>query len=113
MSSLFAKYQQERFGFKTLEMDGGFITYAIKPPEASIEEFYVEPEKRGTRLAKRLADSVFRAAEDMQCLRMWAKVTPGVIGAEHAMRTNLHYGFKLSHILGNDIILVKEIDQGS
>jgi len=107
--SLWSKYTEERFGYKTIEIDGGFITYDLKPPECSIEEFYVEQSKRGTPLAKRLADEVFNTARDAGAQRMWAKVTPGVNGADHAMRTNLHYGFKMVGVRGNDVILVKEI----
>lgn len=103
-------YYKERFGWETIEVEGGFITYSVKPPEASIEEFYVRPDLRGTPLAKRLADQVFRAAHAAGAKRMWARVTPGVTGAEHAMRTNLHYGFKLSHVDGLSIILSKEIE---
>lgn len=110
--SLWADYAEERLGWKTIELEGGFITYELKPPHCSIEEFYVSPEKRGTRLAKTLADLVVRIAEDNQCLKLWASVTPGLKGAEHALRSNLHYGFKLSHLDSGRIILVKDIDQG-
>lgn len=107
--SPFAEYNKERFGFETIEREGGFIVYDIKPPNASIEDFYVPGNKRGTRLAKSLADEVFVNARERGCTIMWAKVTPGVNGAEHAMRTNLHYGFKLVCTNGTDVILNKEI----
>jgi GNAT superfamily N-acetyltransferase len=107
--SLYADYVKERFGWHTLEVESGFITYDIKPPEASIEEFYVAPEMRGTSLAKRLADQAIKQAKEAGCNRIWAKVTPGVNGAEHAMRTNLHYGFKLMGNRGNDTLMVLDI----
>ena len=107
--SMWANYQNERFGYLTLEVEGGFICYDIKPPNASIEEFYIEQSKRGTKLAKQLADHVFKIAREQGCTHMWAKVQPGALGAEHAMKTNLHYGFKLACNRGNDTILVKEI----
>lgn len=110
--SLWADYHKERFGWETIEVDGGFIIFHVKPPGASIEEFYVKPELRGTSLAKRLADLAFRAARDAGAEIMWARVTPGINGAEHALRTNLHYGFKLSHVDAGSIILKKEIPQG-
>jgi GNAT superfamily N-acetyltransferase len=107
--SLYSRYVEERLGFKTLEEEGGFITYALRLPECSIEEFYVTPDRRGTSLAKRLADRVFAVAKEAGAERMWARVTPGLKGAEHALKTNLHYGFALAGVKGNDIILVKEI----
>lgn len=107
--SLYARYTEERLGWKTIEVESGFITYALNPPECSIEEFYVAPEQRGTFLAKRLADQVFKIARESGASRMWAKVTPGTRGAEHALVTNIHYGFKMFCVRGNDLILVKEI----
>ena len=105
----FAAYYKERFGWSTLERDGGFIVFDLKPPNASIEEFFVPEEKRCTRLAKSLADDVFAVAESAGVNTMWAKVTPGTNGAEHALRTNLHYGFKLAGVRDGAIILVKDI----
>jgi GNAT superfamily N-acetyltransferase len=110
-SMMWSRYVAERHGWETLERDGGFITYDLKPPECSIEEFYVEPKSRGTRLAKDMADEVFRIAHKAGALRMWARVIPGTNGAEHAMKTNLHYGFKIACTRGNDIILVKAIGE--
>lgn len=107
--SLFADYHRERLGWQTIEVESGFIVFDIRPPEASIEEFYVAPEMRGTPLAKRLADQVVKKAKEAGCTRIWAKVTPGVKGAEHAMRTNLHYGFKLIANRGNDTFMVLDI----
>lgn len=107
--SLYSRYADEHLGWKTIEVDDGFITYALQPPEASIEAFYVKPEARGTLLAKSLADQVFKIAADHGCTVMWAKIQPGTGGAEHAMRTNLHYGFKIAGTRGNDIILMKKI----
>ena len=109
--NLWADYHSERFGFKTIEVEGGFICYGLKPPDASIEEFYVSPEKRGTRTAKDLADLVFRIAREAGCKKVWAKVQPGALGAEHALRTNLHYGFKLVCNNGVDTIMVKNIEE--
>ena len=107
--SLWSDYVEERLGWKTIEVEGGFITFSLAPPNAAIEEFYVKPELRGTSLAKRLADWAFRAAAEAKCSTMYARVTPGIPGCDHAMRSNLHYGFKLAGVRGNDIILQKEI----
>lgn len=107
--SLWAEYRNERFGHETLEEPGGFISYSLNPPNAMIEEFYVQSKFRGSPLAKRLADRVFDIARANGCTHMWAKVQPGAFGAEHAMKTNLHYGFKLVCNQGNDTIMMKEI----
>jgi GNAT superfamily N-acetyltransferase len=109
--SHFTAYYKERFGWDVLMNESGFIVYDIKSPDASIEEFYIEPSKRGTTAAKKLADEVIRIARERGCTKVWAKVVPGFPGSEQAMRTNLHYGFKLIGCRGNDIIIMKEIGQ--
>lgn len=106
---MWADYQKERHGYETIEVEGGFICFDVRPPNASIEEFYVRPDLRGGLLPKRLADQVFKVARSKGAKVMWARVTPGIEGAEHALRTNLHYGFKLAGLRGNDILLAKEI----
>jgi len=107
--SLYSEYVLERLKWHVYETDEGFITYAINAPEASIEEFYVVPEKRGGKLAKSLADYVCRLAKEAGCVRIWSKVVVGTKGAEFALRTNLHYGFKLSGADSGNIFLVKEL----
>jgi GNAT superfamily N-acetyltransferase len=110
--SLWADYQKERFGFDTIEVESGFIVYDIKPPLASIEDFYVTPSMRGTSLAKRLADQAIKIAKERGCTKVLARVTPGLPGADHAMRTNLHYGFKLMGNHGNDTLMSLDISEG-
>lgn len=107
--SLWADYQKERFGFETIEVESGFIVYDIKPPFASIEDFYVAPAMRGTPLAKRLADQVIKIVKERGCTKVLAKVTPGLPGSDHALRTNLHYGFKLMGNRGSDTLLSLDI----
>ncbi len=109
MTSLWSSYVQERLGWSVVENDFGFIAYSINGEDASIEEFYVIPEKRGTRVAKELADTAIAEIKECNAIRIWAKVTPSLPGAEKALKTNLHYGFKLAGVLGNDIILKMEL----
>lgn len=107
--SLWADYVRERLGWETLEVEGGFISFSLSGTEFTVEELYVRPELRGGPLAKRLADEAFRVARESGAKRVWAKVVPGLPGSEHALKSNLHYGFRLAGVKGNDIILVKEV----
>lgn len=107
--SHFADYYKERFGWEVLEAEHGFIVYNIKSPEASIEEFYVEQSKRGTQAAKKMADEVINIMKMNGCKKVWAKVVPGLPGSEHALKTNLHYGFKLIGNNGTDTVMVLDI----
>ncbi len=107
--SLYSDYHKETFGYETIEVEGGFIVYDLKPPECSIEDFHVRKDLRGGPLAKRLADQVFRRAKEGGALRVWARIRPGLKGAEHALKSDLHYGFKLFGVNGNDIILMKDL----
>lgn len=108
--SLWSDYVKERLGHEVIETEGGFISFCVSGDDCSIEEFYVKPELRGTSLARRLADQVFSSARERGAKKVWAKVLPGIKGAEHALRTNLHYGFKLILAENGRILLMKEIE---
>lgn len=103
--SLYAEYVKERLDWKTIEVEDGFITYSIKPPEAAIEEFYVRPSSRGTPLAKRLADFVVREARTAGAKRLWARIVPGTAGADQVLMMDMKYGFKLHSADGGSILL--------
>jgi len=107
--SLWADYSRDRLGWETIEEADGFITYSLAPPNCTIEEFYVAPHARGGRTAKRLADAVVEVAKGSGATFVWGKVIPGTNGAEHAMKTNLHYGFRLIGAENGKIIMLKEI----
>jgi ribosomal protein S18 acetylase RimI-like enzyme len=107
--SLYSRYVEERLGFKTLEVEEGFITYALQPPDCSIEEIYVTPGQRAGPLAKRLTDQVFKIARNAGATKMYLRVIPGTGNAERSLRSVLHYGFKLFSAENGRIILVKDI----
>lgn len=107
--SLFSEYLKERFGWETFEVEDGFITFSTRLPDVFIEEFFVRPEKRGTRLAKNLADRVFEEAKRRGATKVWGMITPGTKGAEHALRTNMHYGFKVVSAQNGSIMMAKDI----
>ena len=107
--SLWADYHRERFNWETIEVEGGFISFNIKSPDISVEEFYVRPDLRGTSLAKRLADLAVKRAKEEGCTKLWAVVVPGVKGAEHAIKMYLHYGLKLMGNRGDDTILMLDL----
>jgi GNAT superfamily N-acetyltransferase len=109
--SLYSDYTKERFGWSTIEVEGGFIVYEIDPPNCTIHEFYVKPELRGTRLAKDLADQVVRVAQERGVKSLWGVIDPTTEGAENALRTNLHYGFKLIGSEKNRIVMMKNIGE--
>jgi GNAT superfamily N-acetyltransferase len=109
--SLWSRYVEERLGWKTIEVEGGFVTYAIKPPDATIEELYVAPEYRGTPLAKRLVDQVVREIKDHSVSSLWSKIYIKSKGAEEALSLNLKYGFKLAALHGDDILLKYKVEE--
>lgn len=104
--SLYADYVKERLGWDTIEVEGGFITYNMRPPLASIEEFYVRPDLRGTTLAKRLADKVVEAARDNSVHKIVCRIFLGLKETEYTLGLYLKYGFKLSS-LGTDYIILE------
>lgn len=110
MPSLWARYVEERLGWKTIEVDGGFITYSLKPPEASVEEFYVRPDLRKTTLAYRLVDKMMEDLRDNSVSTVWAKVYLDSKDPETPLILNLKYGFKLAALINKDIILKYKLE---
>ncbi len=108
--SLWARYAEERLGWKTIETEGGFITYSLRPPEASVEELYVVPELRKTPLGRRLVDQAMADIKDNSVSTVWAKIYIKSKGAEEALGLNLKYGFKLAGLVGDDIILKYKVE---
>lgn len=68
----------------------GFSTFAAKPL-LNISDFYVEPNRRGRGIGRRLLDAVLNQATEMNCCRLTLEVQENNRGAR---RMYEHYGFQ-------------------
>lgn len=107
--SLWSDYYSERLGWLTIEEPDGFVLFALNPPTATIEDIYVAPHARKSNLALSLANRVSAFARNEGCTELVTQVWPGTKGAEHAVRINIAYGFKMIGAENGRIIFKKEL----
>ena len=109
MSSLYAQYALERSNITVLENEYGFITYMFTPEYCYIEDLFVIKEKRNTKVAYELAESVTKLAKDAGYSKLLGSVCVTANGGEHSLTRLIQYGFKLKSLEGNMIYLTKDI----
>lgn len=107
--SLWANYNKERLGWDCIEVEGAGVLYTIRPPCASIEDIYVEPEHRKSNLALSLANRVSAIAKEKGCTELLTQVWVGAVGSERAVRVNIAYGFKMIGADGGRILFRKDL----
>jgi GNAT superfamily N-acetyltransferase len=108
-NSLWANYNKERLGWDSIEESLGAVLYSIRPPTATIEDIYVEPEARRSNLALSLANRVQKIAREAGCTELLTQVWVGAVGSERAVRVNIAYGFKMISADGGRILFRKEL----
>jgi GNAT superfamily N-acetyltransferase len=107
---LYADYIKEREGKELLELEQGFATYKIRPPECYIVDIYVKPEYRKTGVAATMADFICAIAKDRGCTTLLGSVNTAAHGATSSMRVLLAYGMVLRAAKESMIYLSKEIN---
>lgn len=106
---LYADYIKERENKELLELEQGFATYSISPPECYIDTIYVKPEYRKTRVASAMADAISALAKRNGCTLLIGSVSPKAKGSTTSLKVLLAYGMELRMSKDNMIYLSKEI----
>lgn len=110
MLSLYGKYIKEREDKDIIESDKGFATYKIfANGECYLQDLYVIPECRKTGLATEMADKVVEIAREQNCGTLVGSVCTDAKGATQNLKVFLNYGMQVNKIVGNMIILKKNI----
>ena len=110
MSSLFAQYKQERENKHVLEVENGFATYYF--PQAGtcyLEDIFVAPAARKSRLCFSMADEIVAIAKKAGCVKLLGSVCAGTHNSTVSLKVLLAYGFQLHGVEGQMIYFVKEI----
>lgn len=114
MTSLYAKYINEREGKGIIEKPHGFATYSFLKDGVDhicyIEDIFVELEKRNTKYATSLAMEIEMMAKLKQCSKLMGSVCLNSYGADASIKVLQGYNMKVSHIgEGNMIYFIKEL----
>lgn len=107
--SLYGDYILEREGREIVESEHGFASYKIMGSECYIQEIYVVPEMRTTKIASQMADKIAELAKEKGCKYLTGSVCPTMNGATTSLRVLLSYGFKLAKSEENLIWMIKEL----
>jgi len=105
MNNLYELYLQERENCYVIRHDGGkaFITYKFLAdpycPDRSIlcyiQDIYVLPSHRQSKIASSMADEVTKLAKKEGCTQLMGTVQPSMNGATTSLKVLLGYGFRL------------------
>jgi len=107
--SLYAQYLAERSNVNIIEKDTGYITYIFTKDYCYIEDIYVVPEARGTKLASNLAKEVAEEALKHGYKKLLGSVCISANGAERNVAYMLNYGYKIKSLEGDMIYFIKDI----
>lgn len=103
-------YYKERKGADVIHDEhGNFLSYYIKPPECYIEDLYVAPEFRKTKVASKMADIVEQIAKDSGCNLLSGTVDLKSLNPSLGIQAVLGYGMKYHSRREDLLIFCKEI----
>ena len=108
--SHYADYLKEREGKEVLETEDGFVTFQISGAECYIQDIYVVPEKRQSRVATVLADCVKDIALAKGCTWLSGSVSPSTSNSHKSLLVLLGYGMKLVKSDKDIVYFAKRID---
>ena len=94
LSKMFEDYAQERgFGPRVFEIDGGFATYYLDEDSCYIEDIYVIPSKRNSKVASYMADEITKIAKEKGLSKLYGSVNKLAKSAEASRKVLTSYGF--------------------
>lgn len=104
--SLFGQYISETRDLKIVESEKGFATYSVIGKECYIEDIYVAPEHRFSGYGTQLADQIKKIALEAGCTHIFGTTNCRFKDPDASLKAMLAYGFKISKVF-NDIILLR------
>lgn len=110
MTSLYARYVDEKTDDFIIEKEYGFATYRfIHPNKCYIIDLYILPEYRKNALASKFADKICEEAKAKGCTELIGTVIPSNYGSTESIQILIAYGMKVAESSNNLIIFKKDI----
>lgn len=112
---MYAAYLLETQGKHTLTTEHGFVTYGfncvpgVDFPHLYLEDIYVVPTARKTRVATEMADKLADIARERGLYKMMGSVSLGRKGADASLEILKRYGMRLFAAHENTIYMVKDL----
>jgi ribosomal protein S18 acetylase RimI-like enzyme len=93
---MFEDYAIERgFGPRIFLTEYGFATYHLSENECYIEDIYVIPEKRKSRVASHMADEICKIAKSNNIYHLYGSVNKLTNSVDSSRKTLIAYGFTM------------------
>ncbi len=93
---MFEDYATERgFGPRIFSTEDGFATYHLSEDECYIEDIYVIPEKRKSKVASRMADEICKIAKNNKIHHLYGSVSKLANSVDSSRKTLVAYGFTM------------------
>lgn len=111
MSSLYAKYLEEKTTDQIIETDKGFATFRFLPDQKAVYiiDIYVLPEFRQTKEASTMADTIVELGKANGCQKLLGSVVPSNKSSTLSLRVLLGYGMFLESSSTDFIVFKKDI----
>lgn len=108
--SLYAQYLEELEGGIVIEHEWGFATCKRYEDDFYLEDIYVIPEKRDTKLGSELYKQAAQMAKDLGYKRVLGSIVPSRSNSTRMMQVMIGMGFKVLASQNDIIFLFKEIE---
>lgn len=110
--TLYGKYLAKVQNVQFLEDEQGFIFYKITKEECFIMEMGIDDAYIGTKKFKLLLDELTEIAKQKECTFISANIHVANPGANHSLRSALHYGFKLNRAENGVLLIILNFNEG-
>jgi GNAT superfamily N-acetyltransferase len=107
--SLYAQYVAEREGQRVFEYKRGFVAYSQGPGHLYLQDLFVAPAFRQSKVGSKLLQYVERKAREEGRANVFVGIVPGLELSNLMFSLALKNGYAVSHTRGDDIILKKEV----
>ena len=108
--TLYADWLKEYKNKETLESEHGFIIYSyISENIIYLEDMYIKPESRNQKHSLVLANKLIEIAKQNNVVQLITSLCPTDKCFQRSYDNTIAYGFKISHVHNNLIILKKDV----
>jgi GNAT superfamily N-acetyltransferase len=108
--SLYGQYILEREGKQIIERPEGFATYFYTNDMCYVENVYVAPEFRRTKIGRELLEKAASEAKLRGIKKLLVTVRPSANGSTTSLKAVTACGFTLQSAANDAIFFVKEIN---
>lgn len=107
--SIYAQYAKERAGRETIESEFGFATYTIYKDHVYIEDVFIVPEHRKSKICIGYVNDICKLAKKSGVDKVVTSVSPLARGATVSIKVILALGFELLNSTNDLIYFSKRI----